>query len=289
MHLSTEEIVDLTNLNPPQTDEDKEANDTIKEGKISKSSTKDTAKSSKKGSTKTKKMNGYYPIIIVQVIIEYWWTGWLINPTIPQDLVWWIPLKRLLDRVWVKPLLKLGEEEQLFSERFERDGMEFVEPTPQMFSFNNPFGACSQCEGFGRVAGIDENLVIPDHEKSIRNNTIAPFDSPKFSQHLRDLIQVAARERWPIDVPYRELPKEVKRALWKGKDEYIGIYAFFDQVRSQNYKVHMRVLYARYRGYSRCSECEGYRIRKDAQYVRIGEMHLGEVSGINHWSCQTMF
>jgi excinuclease ABC subunit A len=171
-----------------------------------------------------------------------------------------------------------GEQEQPFSERFERDGMEFVEPTPQMFSFNNPFGACSQCEGFGRVAGIDENLVVPDHEKSIRNNTIAPFDSPKFSQHLRDLIRVAARERWPIDLPYRELPKEVKRALWKGKDEYMGIHAFFDQVRTQNYKVHMRVLYARYRGYSRCSECEGYRIRKDAQYVRVGEMHLGEVS-----------
>jgi excinuclease ABC subunit A len=89
---------------------------------------------------------------------------------------------------------------------------------------------------------------------------------------------VAARERWPIDLPYRELPKEVKRALWKGKDEYMGIHAFFDQVRTQNYKVHMRVLYARYRGYSRCSECEGYRIRKDAQYVRVGEMHLGEVS-----------
>ena len=171
-----------------------------------------------------------------------------------------------------------GEEEQLFSERFERDGMEFVEPTPQMFSFNNPFGACSQCEGFGRVAGIDENLVIPDHEKSIRNNAIAPFGSPKFSKHLRDLIRVAARERWPIDVPYKELPKDVKRAIWKGKEEYIGIDAFFDQVRSQNYKVHMRILYARYRGYSRCSECEGYRIRKEAQYVRVGDMHLGEVS-----------
>ena len=171
-----------------------------------------------------------------------------------------------------------GEEEQLFSERFECDGMEFVEPTPQMFSFNNPFGACSQCEGFGRVAGIDENLVIPDHEKSIRNNAIAPFNSPKFSKHLRDLIRVAARERWPIDVPYKELPKGVKRALWKGKEEYIGIHAFFDQVRSQNYKVHMRVLYARYRGYSRCPECEGYRIRKDAQYIRVGDMHLGEVS-----------
>ena len=279
LHLSTEEIVDLTNLNPPQTDEDKEANGTIKEGKISKGSTKDAAKSSKKSSTKTKKderllPNNHRPSDY-RVLVDR-----LVNK--PDDTT----RSRMVDSLETafrqglgKASIKVrGEEEQLFSERFERDGMEFVEPTPQMFSFNNPFGACSQCEGFGRVAGIDENLVIPDHEKSIRNNTIAPFDSPKFSQHLRDLIRVAARERWPIDVPYRELPKEVKRALWKGKDEYIGIYAFFDQVRSQNYKVHMRVLYARYRGYSRCSECEGYRIRKDAQYVRIGEMHLGEVS-----------
>lgn len=279
LHLSTEEVVDLTTLNPPKIDEDKEANGTKKGGKTSKGSTKDAAKSSKKGSTKTKKEelllpNNHRPSDY-RVLVDR-----LVNK--PDDTT----RSRMADSLEMafrqglgKASIKVrGEEEQTFSERFERDGMEFVEPTPQMFSFNNPFGACSQCEGFGRVAGIDENLVIPDHEKSIRNNTIAPFDSPKFSQHLRDLIRVAARERWPIDVPYRELPKEVKRALWKGKDEYIGIYAFFDQVRSQNYKVHMRVLYARYRGYSRCSECEGYRIRKDAQYVRIGEMHLGEVS-----------
>lgn len=279
LHLSTEEVVDLTTLNPPKIDEDKEANGTKKGGKTSKGSTKDAAKSSKKGSIKTKKEelllpNNHRPSDY-RVLVDR-----LVNK--PDDTT----RSRMADSLEMafrqglgKASIKVrGEEEQTFSERFERDGMEFVEPTPQMFSFNNPFGACSQCEGFGRVAGIDENLVIPDHEKSIRNNTIAPFDSPKFSQHLRDLIRVAARERWPIDVPYRELPKEVKRALWKGKDEYIGIYAFFDQVRSQNYKVHMRVLYARYRGYSRCSECEGYRIRKDAQYVRIGEMHLGEVS-----------
>ena len=279
LNLTTEEVVDLTTLNPPQTDEDKEANGTKKGGKTSKGSTKDAAKSSKKGSIKTKKEelllpNNHRPSDY-RVLVDR-----LVNK--PDDTT----RSRMADSLEMafrqglgKASIKVrGEEEQTFSERFERDGMEFVEPTPQMFSFNNPFGACSQCEGFGRVAGIDENLVIPDHEKSIRNNTIAPFDSPKFSQHLRDLIRVAARERWPIDVPYRELPKEVKRALWKGKDEYIGIYAFFDQVRSQNYKVHMRVLYARYRGYSRCSECEGYRIRKDAQYVRIGEMHLGEVS-----------
>lgn len=169
-------------------------------------------------------------------------------------------------------------EEHPFSERFERDGMEFLEPSPQMFSFNNPFGACDSCEGFGKVSGIDEDLVIPDHEKTIRNNAIAPFDSPKFSQHLKKLIKVAARYQLPIDVPYKDLDKTTRRVLWKGKDEYIGIHQFFEEIKSQFYKVHMRVFYSRYRGYSRCPECEGYRVRKDALYVKINDLHIGEVT-----------
>ncbi len=169
-------------------------------------------------------------------------------------------------------------EEYPFSERFERDGMEFLEPTPQMFSFNNPFGACDTCEGFGRVAGIDEDLVIPDHDKSIRAGAVAPFDSPKFSKYLRDFVKVAAKMQLPIDQPYKELDKETKRILWHGKDGYAGIYGFFEDVKSQFYKVHMRVLYSRYRGYSRCPDCEGYRVRKDAQYVKVGGLHVGEVS-----------
>jgi len=169
-------------------------------------------------------------------------------------------------------------EELNFSERFEMDGIEFEEPTPQMFSFNNPYGACDRCEGFGRVAGIDEDLVIPDPEKTIRDGAIAPYSGQKFSRHLRDLIKVSARHSLPIDTPYRDLSKEMKKIIWDGKDEYIGLHEFFDDVKSQSYKVHMRVFYSRYRGYSRCPDCEGYRVRPDALYVKVDEKHIGEIS-----------
>lgn len=169
-------------------------------------------------------------------------------------------------------------EERTYSERFERDGIEFLEPTPQMFSFNNPFGACGTCEGFGRVAGIEEDLVIPDPEKSIRAGAIAPFNTPKFGSYLKDFIKVAAEEKIPIDIPYSQLDRETKRIIWRGKNGYAGIDGFFKDVQSQFYKVHMRVMYARYRGYSRCPECEGYRVRKDALNVKIDGLHIGEVT-----------
>jgi excinuclease ABC subunit A len=169
-------------------------------------------------------------------------------------------------------------EEIFFSERFERDGIEFLEPTPQMFSFNNPFGACNSCEGFGKVSGIDEDLVIPDPDRTIRDGAIAPYSSPKFGKNLKDLVKVAARYSLPIDKPYKDLPKEMIKIIWNGKDEYIGIHGFFDDVKSQFYKVHMRVFYSRYRGYSRCPDCEGYRVRKDALYVKVNRLHIGEVT-----------
>ncbi|MCC5912961.1 MAG: excinuclease ABC subunit UvrA [Balneolaceae bacterium] len=169
-------------------------------------------------------------------------------------------------------------EERVYSELFERDGMEFLEPTPQMFSFNNPFGACDTCEGFGKVAGIDEDLVIPDPDKTIRGGAVAPFDSPKFSQHLRDFVREAAKDQLAIDVPYKELDKETINVLWNGRGKYIGIRKFFEEVKKQFYKVHMRVFYSRYRGYSRCPDCEGYRVRKDALYVKVGGLHIGEVT-----------
>jgi excinuclease ABC subunit A len=186
--------------------------------------------------------------------------------------------------------VKIRKGEELpFSERFERDGMEFVEPTPQMFSFNNPFGACDTCEGFGRVAGIDEDLVIPDPDKTIRGGAVAPFDSPKFSKHMRDFIREAAKEQLPIDVPYKELDKKTRRILWNGQGKYAGIHGFFEEVKSQFYKVHMRVFYSRYRGYSRCPDCEGFRVRKDALYVKVGGLHIGEVSEMTIGHARTFF
>jgi len=170
-----------------------------------------------------------------------------------------------------------GGEEHHFSERFEMDGIEFTEPTPQMFSFNNPFGACTTCEGFGKVSGIDEDRVIPDPDETIRGGAIAPFNSPKFSENLKNLIKVCARHGYPIDIPYRELSRMVQQVLWKGKDEYQGINSFFEGVKDEFYKMHMRIFYARYRGYSRCPDCDGYRVRKDALNVKIAGLHIGQV------------
>jgi excinuclease ABC subunit A len=158
-----------------------------------------------------------------------------------------------------------------------------------MFSFNNPFGACDTCEGFGRVAGIDEDLVIPDHDKTIRGGAVAPFDSQKFSKYLRDFVREAAKDQLPIDVPYKDLDRETKKILWNGRGNYIGIHGFFEDVKRQFYKVHMRVLYSRYRGYSRCPDCEGFRVRKDALYIKVGGLHIGEVSEMTIGHARTFF
>lgn len=176
-----------------------------------------------------------------------------------------------------------------FSDRFERDGIEFTEPSPQMFSFNNPFGACPTCEGFGRVAGIDEDLVIPDPSLSIREGVIVPYNSPKFNTHLKDLVKVSARYMLPIDTPYKDLSKEMRHLIWHGKDEYKGIFSFFEEIRSEFYKVHMRIMYARYRGYSPCPDCDGYRIRKDALQVKLAGYHIGQISEMTIGHAQDHF
>ena len=170
-----------------------------------------------------------------------------------------------------------GGETLHFSEFFERDGMRFEEPTPLMFSFNSPFGACPTCQGFGRVAGLDEDLIIPNPELSLRQGAVAPFRTEQWNKHFRDLIRLAAERRINIDTPYFELSDDVKRLVWDGAGEYIGISGFFQFLEKHNYKMHYRIFHARFRGYSTCPECRGYRVRKEALNVKIRGHHIGEI------------
>jgi excinuclease ABC subunit A len=169
-----------------------------------------------------------------------------------------------------------------FSAHFERDGMQFQEPTPQLFSFNSPVGACPTCQGFGRVAGLDEDLVVPNKELSIREGALAPYRGDKWSKHFKDLVAVAADVGLNIDCPYRELEDWEEEIVWEGRDDYIGLKGFFRFLEENSYKRHYRIFRARFRGYSECPDCEGYRLRDDALYVKVGgdnveQKHIGEV------------
>ena len=169
-----------------------------------------------------------------------------------------------------------------FSAHFERDGMMFEEPTPQLFSFNSPVGACPTCQGFGRVSGLDEDLIIPNKQLSIRDGALAPFRGDKWGKHFKDLISVAAQVGLDIDCPYRKLEDWEKDIVWEGKDDYIGLHGFFRFLDKNSYKRHYRIFRARFRGYSECPDCEGHRLCDDALYVQVGgdsveRKHIGEI------------
>ncbi|MBC8042490.1 MAG: excinuclease ABC subunit UvrA [Rhizobacter sp.] len=160
-----------------------------------------------------------------------------------------------------------------FSDKFELNGIEYETPSPQMFAFNSPVGACTVCQGFGRVAGVDEDLVVPNRALSIRDGAVACWNSDKHSRNLRDLIRIAPKYKIPIDVPYSKLPAATRKLIWDGlpKEGFAGITLFFKEVeREGQYKMHYRVLLNRYRGYSVCPNCGGSRLRKDALYVKVG-------------------
>jgi len=169
-----------------------------------------------------------------------------------------------------------------FSAHFERDGMQFEEPTPQLFSFNSPVGACPTCQGFGRVASLDEDLIVPNKELSIREGALAPFRGDKWSKHFKDLVAVAAEVGLDIDCPYRELEDWERELVWEGTDDYIGLEGFFRFLEENSYKRHYRIFRARFRGYSECPDCNGHRLCDDALYVKVGgdateKKHIGEV------------
>lgn len=161
------------------------------------------------------------------------------------------------------------EVEQHFCDRFELDGIRFEEPTPNFFSFNNPYGACKRCEGYGNVIGIDEDLVIPDKSKSVYDNAIAPWRGEKMRVWLDKLIASAGKFDFPIHRPFAELSEAQQRLLWTGNKYFSGLDAFFKELEEQTYKIQYRVMLSRYRGKTNCPDCKGSRLRKDASYVRI--------------------
>ena len=164
----------------------------------------------------------------------------------------------------------VGRESRTFSDKFELDGIVFEEPSVNLFTFNNPYGACRRCDGFGKVLGIDPDLVIPDKNLSVFEGAIAPWRSEKMSEEfLKPLLRNGIRFDFPIHRPYKELTPAEQELLWKGNKYFDGINGFFDFVESQTFKVQYRVMLSRYRGKTTCPECRGSRLRKDAGYVKV--------------------
>jgi excinuclease ABC subunit A len=173
-----------------------------------------------------------------------------------------------------------------FSDRLELNGIEYQEPSPQLFAFNSPIGACTKCQGFGRIAGIDEDAVIPDKSLSIAEGAIVCWNSEKYRWNWKRLMKVAKKIGIPVDEPYEKLSHLHKEMIWKGiagQDEhYDGIWPFFAEIeKDAGYKMHYRVFLSRYRGYAVCPECEGSRLNADARLVRISGRHIGEVTRMN--------
>jgi excinuclease ABC subunit A len=172
-----------------------------------------------------------------------------------------------------------GEKMQrsTFSDRFELDGMKFTEPSVNFFSFNNPYGACQTCEGFGKVLGIDEDLVIPDKSLSIYEGAVAPWRSEAMSEWAKPLLKSGIKFDFPIHRPFDELSKEQQDLVWNGNDYFDGIHDFFKYLESQTYKIQYRVMLSRYRGRTNCPDCRGTRLRKDAQYVKIAKTSITDI------------
>ena len=166
-------------------------------------------------------------------------------------------------------VVKLDNETRTFSDKFELDGMVFEEPNVNFFSFNNSYGACHTCEGFGSVLGIDEDLVIPDKSMTVYEGAIAPWRTEKQGEWLKPLLKHGIRFDFPIHRPYNELSAAEQRLLWTGNKYFEGLDAYFRWVSEQTHKIQYRVLQSRYRGRTVCPDCRGTRLRKDAHYVKI--------------------
>ena len=178
-----------------------------------------------------------------------------------------------------------GSYERLdFSALFERDGITFEEPTAQLFSFNSPLGACPACQGFGRVPGIDPDLVVPNPELTLRQGALAPFRTEQWSKHQRALTRGAGAHGLDLDTPYTLLSDEHKALVWNGFGDYPGVDGFFGYLAKKAYKMHYRIFAARFRGYTRCPACDGYRLRPQALHVKLKGPALGPDGDTPVWT-----
>ncbi len=178
----------------------------------------------------------------------------------------------------------VGGKTYLFSDRLELNGIEYQEPSPQLFAFNSPIGACTTCQGFGRIGGIDEDAVVPDKSLSIEEGAIACWNSEKYRWNLQALLEFADVLGIPADKPYEKLSFKQKEIVWKGTSDgrYEGIWPFFAEIEKEaGYKMHYRVFLSRYRGYATCPDCEGSRLNPDARLVRVSGRHISEVARMN--------
>ena len=168
-------------------------------------------------------------------------------------------------------------EEHFFSKRFEADGIIFEEPNDLMFSFNSPVGACPTCEGFGKVIGIDEDLVVPNKALSIYEDAVVCWRGEKMGEWKKELVRVSEKIGFPIHRPYYQLTSKQKELLWNGNEYFEGINDFFRMLEENQYKIQYRVMLARYRGKTLCPDCKGSRLKPQAQYVKIGGKSISEL------------
>ena len=168
-----------------------------------------------------------------------------------------------------------------FSKKFQKDGIDFIEPNEHLFSFNNPFGACPTCGGYGDIMGIDPDLVIPNKGLSVYDDCIAPWRGQKLKKYKQLLIKNAHLFDFPIHRPYYKLSNEQQDLIWTGNDHFKGINYFFQKLEKKMYKIQNRVMLSRYRGRTRCGDCNGKRLRKEAEYVKINNKSIQDIVDVS--------
>lgn len=168
-----------------------------------------------------------------------------------------------------------------FNNRFEKDGMSFLEPNVHLFSFNNPYGACPKCEGYGDVIGIDEYLVVPNTALSVFENAIFPWRGESMGRYRDELVNSAYKFNFPIHKPWFELTEGQKQLVWEGNTHFTGLHKFFAMLEEKSYKIQNRVMLSRYRGKTKCNVCRGKRLRKETEYVKVGGKSITDLVGLS--------